>query len=364
MITIKDVAERCNVSIATVSNVINQNGKASEETTRLVQAAIKELNYTPNRVSKSNRLQKYRKIGVIMEELTTIFSMEMLNGITIASSESGFHIQLVNLQLNQFITPNFDYGTFQNSDKFQNIFRPALKELMDSDICGIIYVGAHPRNVSHIFPQMELPVSYVFCYTTSQDYCVNNDDYQGARLAVEHLIAHNHKRIAIVCGPINSIPAHRRLSGYQDALLEHGLTLYPDYILPGDWSVGSGYEAAKRLFSMDIRPSAVFCMNDIMAVGIYRYMAEHGFSIPDALSIAGFDGTFVLDYTIPPLCSVRTPFREMGYQSFLSILRQLNHLPKNEKEISAEHSNSILLPCSFIEGGSVGILCHTDSISS
>lgn len=343
MVTIKDVAVKSKVSIATVSNVINGNGKTTEETKQRVLNAIKELNYSPNRLSKKSKLQNMHTIGVITEELCTIFTTHMLNGICQSCNQYSYAVQMVNLQINPYLTPGIDYIDFQKSSCYKNILSNCLDILQPSKLTGIIYVGAHPRDVSDVLPDMDIPVSYVFCYTNSKDYCVNNDDHQGARMAVDYLVEHGHRKIGIICGPVNSIPTHRRLSGYQESLMNNHLTLYPEYIFSGDWSIQSGYRAAEHLFSMQDPPTAVFSMNDNMAIGVIKYMNHHSMRTPEELSLVGFDSTYLAEHASPSLTSIHTPFDEMGQLAVTAILEQCN----NKEYISSEEEHSILLPCTL-----------------
>ncbi|MDO4293808.1 MAG: LacI family DNA-binding transcriptional regulator [Eubacteriales bacterium] len=347
MITIKDIAEKCNVSTATVSNVLSGKEKSSEETKKRILAAAKELGYRPQRVHRGSHGTSRKCIGILAEELTTDFSLNMLNGISHACQELGFNMQLFNICFTDYQIPNFDYISFQNSDSYQSLLEKGIHTFLQNNVSGIIFMGAHPRSMKGLLPDLPVPIAYAFCYTDSTDYCLNSDDYQGAQLALQHLINLGHRRIAIVCGPINSVPTHRRLSGYQDTLLQNGLTLYPDYILSGDWSMESGAAAAERIFLMKERPSAVFCMSDEMAAGLMHYMSNNHFLIPEDLSVIGFDGREMVRYCQPSLCSIRQPFTQMGYQAVLAIHKQIS------KTLSTD-DNSILLPCHLIPGKSVG----------
>lgn len=342
MVTIRDVAERSHVSIATVSNVINGNGKVSQETRQRVLNVIEELNYIPNRLAKNLKTRSVHTIGVITEELTTLLTSAMLNGISSYCNQHSWSMQLCNLQLESCLTPTLDYCAFQQTPRFQNALNAALHTLLSSQMAGIIYIGAHPRDVSRLLPRMDIPLIYLFSYTDGETPYINTDFFQGAALATEHLIQKGHRRIALVCGPVNSIPAHQRLSGYQETLMKYGLTFYPEYILSGDWSIDSGYAAGRKILSMERLPTAALCMNDNMALGIIRYLRQQGRRVPEDLSIIGFDSTVLVDCIDPPLTSVHIPFFEMGRRAMEGILTQLS-----VKEPPGPGEAACLLPCTL-----------------
>lgn len=349
MATIKDIALECGVSTATVSNVLNRKGKASPETEQRILHIAEKLGYRPRGSISCRKAEIPKTMGILLEELNTEFSMHILNGISLFCHEAGYDMQLGNLHLNIPITPSFNYITFQNSEQYQFRLKNTLQSLTRHNVAGIIFVGAHPRSVKNLLPALSVPVSYAFCYTDHSDYCVNSDDYQGSCLAARRLIDNGHRRIAIICGPINSIPSHRRLSGYQDALLQNGLTLYPDYILPGDWSFESGKSAALRILELAERPTAVFCMCDSAAIGLMYGLSEKQVHVPDDVSVIGFNGETIAGYSYPSLCSIRQPFIQMGYQSARLLDQQITSNASSER-------NSILLPCEFMEGNSIASL--------
>lgn len=324
MVTIRDVAERSNVSIATVSNVINGNGKVSSETRQRVLHVIEELHYIPNRVARNLKTRNVHTIGIITEELTTRLTSAMLNGISSCCNLHSYSMQICNLQLESCLTPTLDYCSFQQTPHFRDALTAALHTLLASQVAGIIYIGAHPRDVSRLLPRMDIPLFYLFSYTDGETPYINTDFFQGAVLATEHLIRKGHRQIALICGPVNSIPAHQRLGGYQETLMKYGLTFYPEYILSGDWSIDSGYAAGRKILSMENLPTAALCMNDNMALGIIKYLQHQGRRVPEDLSVIGFDSTDLVECIDPPLTSVHVPYYEMGQKAVEGILAQLS----------------------------------------
>lgn len=347
MHTIRDVAKLAGVSIGTVSNVLNKQAKVSKETAQRVQEAIKQLNYTPNSFAKGLKSSQSHLIGILSEDITSFSSGYIIDGICEYCDAKDYSITLCNLGVNRKAMQgtHFFYKHLEESDAFKKNISGAVSVLSASQICGLIYIGTHPRDVSAVLPDLDIPVIYTYAYTSTGAYSINYDDYQGARLAMDYLIKNGNNRIALLCGPIDSVPAHKRLLGYQSALMEHHIQLYPDYIRQGDWHYASGYEECRKLLHMDKPPAAIFAMNDYMAFGAMNAALDLGYSIPNDLSICGFDNLEHSAYTRPALSTIELPLRKMGLLAVETLLGILEGNPPQEPEL--------LLPCLLKKRNSV-----------
>ena len=343
MNTINDVAKLAGVSIGTVSNVINKSKNVSHKTEERVKNAIKELNYMPNTIAKSLKTKQSHIIGVIAEDVGAFMSGKIIDGICDYCENYDYIINLCNLRVNSNVihTSDFSYKEIEESLSFRKNVENSLNVLMTSRVCGLIYIGVHPRDVGCILPHLDIPVIYTYAYTNNHDYCINYDDYQGAKLATEYLIEKGHERIALICGPINSVPAHKRMMGYQTCLMNHNIPLYPEYVRAGNWNYEDGYNQCLELLHLNNSPTAIFAMNDTMAYGAINAAIDNGYRVPEDISAHGFDNRELSAYTNPALTTVNLPLFEMGVNAARTLLDILNETPPKER--------GLLIPCSHVE---------------
>lgn len=222
MVTIKEIAKHCNVSIATVSNIINGKPNASKETKERVLQAIEELNYTPNYIAKNLKTRRTRTIGVFVEDITVFCAPEIIDGITKCCEEKGYHILLTNLRLYK------KFGdSYYDNEKFFQMVRREVKELIAKQVDGTVYVTAHERALKCLPENLTVPASMAYGYTKSEHYpSVVVDDKKGAYEIVNYVISMGHKNIGVITGKERSIHTHDRLLGYQKALYDHSFFLY------------------------------------------------------------------------------------------------------------------------------------------
>lgn len=347
MNTIHDVARLAGVSTATVSNVMNNSRKVSPNTIERVQNAIKELNYRPNTIAKSLKTNSSRVIGILAEDVSAFSSGDIIDGICEYCENHDYAINLCNLRVNRKVVqdPEFRYKELEETDSFRQSVRNNLDILLASRVCGLIYIGTHPRDVGHILPPLSIPVVYTYAYTKNNDYCINYDDYQGARLAVDYLIQNGHEQIALICGSVDSVPSHKRMLGYQSALMEHSLPFNPEYIKTGNWHYEEGYQHCMELLALKNPPSAIFAMSDLMAVGALKALHEQGLRIPEDISLHGFDNLQLAAFTTPALSTIELPLREMGLKTAQTMDSVLNE--------NAPAERGILIPCGHVVRESV-----------
>ncbi len=345
MITIHDVAKLAGVSIGTVSNVINQSNKVTPQTAEKVMDAIRELDYIPNTLAKSLKTNQSKVIGIIAEDVRAFSSGDIIDGICAFFETYDYAINLCNLRVNAKAGLSFSYKELEQSEDFKRSVKNAINILLTSRVCGLIYIGTHPRDVGNILPRLDIPVVYTYAYTKNKDYCINYDDYQGARLATEYLINMGHKKIAIICGTIDSVPSHKRMLGYQTSLMEHNLSLYPEYVRTGNWHYEDGYNQCLELLNLKNPPSAIFSMSDLMAFGAINAAADTGLSVPGDLSVHGFDNLEPTAYIRPELTTIALPLFDLGFTSAQTMLNILNN--------NAPDEHSILIPCSHVTRNTV-----------
>lgn len=331
----------CNVSIATVSNILNGKPNASKETRERVLKVIEELDYTPNYVAKNLKNKYTRTIGVLVEDMTVFCAPEIIDGITQGCEEQNYHILLTNLRL---------YKKFQDSyyknNKFFDIVTKEIRELLSKQVDGIIYVTAHERVLKCIPEELPVPAVMAYGYTESVKFpSVVVDDKNGAYAIVDYILNHGYTQIGVIAGKEESIHTHDRMVGYQKALYDHGVCFNPDIVVTGDWSRRSGYEFTDVLLEKGVE--AIFCMNDLMAGGVYDRLEELGLRVGKDIAVGGFDNRELSSYYKPPLTTIELPLHTIGHRACQTVIDLIEAGKKEEPrpagKIEFEEECSLLI---------------------
>ena len=318
MATIKELAKCCGVSVATVSNILNNKPGASDKTRKLVLEMAEQLNYTPNIVAKNLKMQKTRSIGVIAEDMTIFSIPDIIDGITDYCQKQEYQILLTNLRL--FKKYN---DTYYNKDDYYELVRQEIKKLMEKQVEGIIYVAAHERVIRCIPDNLPIPAVMAYGYSKSRKIpSVVVDDVNGAAEIVKYLLDHGHKKVGVITGKPDSLHAQARLVGYQQVLFQNKSLYDPGLVAEGAWTRESGYRCARELLDKGV--SAIFAMNDLMAGGVYDRVEELNKTIGAEISVAGYDDRELSGYYHPPLTTVRLPLHDIGYKASEWIIELLN----------------------------------------
>ena len=294
MPTIKEIARECGVSVATVSNIINDKGKVGEETKKRVLQVIQEMNYTPNIVAQNLKTKNTRSIGVIAEDMTVFALPDIIDGIT----------------------------EYYQDNIHRNIVQKEIQKLLSKQVEGIIYVASHERLINVIPADLPIPTVVAYGFTNKPEIpSVVVKDKGGAEQLVRYLISCGHKRIGVIAGKKESIHTQSRLEGYQSALFEANLLYDPGMIVYGEWDRESGYEHTEELVKRGA--TAIFCMNDFMAGGAYDRLDELGYTVGKNIAVAGFDNREMASYEKPELTTMGLPLHDIGYCASEVILKLL-----------------------------------------
>ena len=326
MATIKEIAKACNVSIATVSNILNGKPGASEATRSLVLKTVEKMDYTPNYVAKNLKMKNTRSIGVIAEDMTIFSIPDIIDGITEYCQEIDYQILLTNMRL--FKKYN---DVYYSKEDYYGLVKQEIRKLMAKQVEGIIYVTAHER-IMHCIPD-NLPIPAVMAYGYTQSGKVPSvvvDDEHGAYEAVQYLIGQGHRRIGVITGKSDSLHMQARRVGYQKALRDNGLLYEPELVYYGDWNRETGYKGAGVLFERKV--TAIFCMNDIMAGGVYDWADEMKKKIPEEISVVGYDNRELSSYYKPPLTTITLPLHDIGYRAAEVMIEMLDGKISSQKE--------------------------------
>jgi len=313
--SIKDVARRARVSIASVSRVMNGQPTVREETRNRVLAAVQSLNYVPHVGARSLITQKTNVVGVLLPDLHGEFFSELIRGLDGLARDRKRQLLLSSV-----------HG---QADEMAAALR-ALRGKVD----GLVVMSPHVdaellrRNLPSALPIVLLnsPADGIGCSTFTID------SYRGARAATKHLAARGCRRIAHLAGPSGNWDADQRLRGYKDEMKKSrpGVRLE---ILPGDFTQAAGYEAGQKLAASRERPDAVFAANDVLAIGCLLAFREAGVRVPEDVAVAGFDDIPLASLVSPALTTVRVHIAELGRSAMEHLLVHLAD-PKGTKPVS------------------------------
>jgi LacI family transcriptional regulator len=295
MATIRDVARLAGVSVATVSRVLNQNGYVNKETEQKVRRAIEQLRYEPNAVARGLAGKQTGTIALILPDITNPFFPEMARGVEDAAQAQGYTVILCNSD---------DQGQKEKS---------YIEMLRKKYIDGIIFAS---NTLGHEdVEQMRsnnIPL-VVLDRAPTRQLCsvIRSQNYEGAKLAVRHLLDVGCRKIAHIYGPQELITAKKRLLGYEETVM-HFPWYTPSLMVPGHFRVDGGFDAVKELLKRHPDVDGIFCGNDLMAVGALKALYQLGVRVPEDVALIGFDGIGLTELTQPELSTVAQPIYEMG----------------------------------------------------
>jgi LacI family transcriptional regulator len=319
MSSLTDVAKRAQVSIATVSRVINNSDKVVPETRDVVHRAMKELGYKPNRVARRLRQKggKRHLLGLIIPDIQNPFFAEIARGVEDVAYANEFAVMLCNSDENQ--KKEQFYLDVMCAESVDGIILPPLSE-RDAAVLKLVESG--------------LPIVTVDRSLTNASIDkVEVDNRRGAYEATEYLIKRGHKRIGLITGRMNISTSRERRQGYDDAIADNGLAAQPEYIRGGDFKQASGRALAEELLALPSRPSALFVLNNLMAVGALEAIHARKLRIPEDVALIGFDDLPWAEALDPPLTVVRQPAYEVGRSAAELLLKRLGDPKRPETHL-------------------------------
>ncbi|PFG42347.1 LacI family transcriptional regulator [Isoptericola jiangsuensis] len=298
---IRQVAQLAGVSHMTVSRVLNDHPNIREATRRRVEDAIEQLGYRPSMTARALATQRSNRIGVLVESATTFGPTSTLYAVESAARASGYEVSSVFLQAGAKITP-----------------QEAVDHLVALGIDALCVVAPRSSSIADLRRiAVGVPVLVVKPDKDPTFLTVTVDQRAGTALAVDHLVALGHRDILHLAGPLDWLDARARERAFHARAKSWGVRERP--IVVGDWSADFAYEFARGIRELPDY-TAVFVANDDMAVGLVHGLHERGFSVPDDLSVVGFDDIPLARHVIPPLTTVRQNFAALGV-SVVEVLR-------------------------------------------
>lgn len=345
MVTLKEIAQHCDVSITTVSNILNgKQKKVSDETRRRVLNAMEELGYHPNYFAQGLRRQKTQTVGIIAEDVAQFTTPDIIEGIMEYCETKRYRVLLQNLRL----YARWKDQWYDNEKLVKTVFEPAAKELLSIKVDGIIYVAGHARKI-HYFPgNIEVPAVLAYCHSDKNVSSVEVDDEQGGYAMTKYILDQGHTRIGVISGRADNIHASKRLLGYQKALFDSGILYNPNWIQYGDWEPDKAYALTKELLASGV--SAIFCMSDWMAGAAYNCINDCGLKVGQDISVVGFDNERAAKWYVPKLTSCRLPLREIGNEAAKILLEHIEGQEDAQEEQRPVHLN---IPCEPVIRNSV-----------
>lgn len=313
--TIYDVAREANVSIATVSKVINNTGRIGEKTRQRVLQVMKELDYQPSLVASALTGKSTYSIGLLIPDLANPFFAELARSIEDRGHELGYSIVMCST----------DYRPEKES-KYISL-------LKQKSVDGFILASGFQNDaVIRDLLNLKIPIAVLArdVSTVSVD-TVTVDDFIGGYNATQHLLDLGHQQIGAI--QLNLEVGRERTRGYRHALQENGLEYDEKYVLFGPSSVEGGKQMGLKMLQAAERPTAIFAGNDLVAIGIIQAARELGLSIPDDVSVVGYDNTILAAISNPPLTTVAQPFHDMGRQVMDLLIEEIKGEKKGKKRV-------------------------------
>lgn len=293
-VSLRDVAKAAKVSVGTVSNVLNRPEVVAPETLARVQATIKELGFVPNGFARHLRSGQSRTLGLIVPDVANPFFTEVARGVEDAASKRDYAVFLCNSD-----------ESATKEDRYVNV-------LIQQQVRGVLITPADMKSDRlEVMRERGIAVTLLDREIKGRKQCsVSVDDVHGGQLAIEYLAGLGHKNIAWVCGPESIPQVADRGAGVTKAAKVAGAKI--ETIRVSLMNAAKGEEAAKRILELDVMPTAIFCANDLLALGVMRALIANKVRIPEQVSVLGYDNIEFAPSAAVPLSSIAQPSYQMG----------------------------------------------------
>lgn len=304
--SIKDIARLAQVAPSTVSRALAGSDRISDDTRRRVQTIAQELGYTPSQAARSLVTGASQSIAVVAPSLADPFLAAVMAGIERESLAAGYHLVVA--------------STSGDAGREIEGVRMVLGQQPD----GLIVLSSRAgKAYQEVLPGLDIPVVFVNSdQPGEQVFSIATDNEHGGWLATRHLLDLGHRGIAYLGGPAQGRSQQARAAGYRRALQEAGLGFDPQRMLAGDGSIAAGRRALVELTGQPLaqRPTAIFCYNDLSALGLLAEAHRQGLRLPDQLSVVGFDNVPYAELSLPPLTTVDQRKEELGRLAVITVL--------------------------------------------
>lgn len=330
--TIKDVADRAGVSIATVSRVINGATIVSEKSRRRVLAAIEELDFKPSQIARNLVMKTTNTIGVIVPALSNQFTGGILNGIEEKSSSCGYDIMVCGTG-----------GVMEKERRYLELFQ-------ERQVAGIVFMGwqLKPETVQVI---NRLSTQVIMMNRNASGLTVPTvsiDNFRAAYQMTNYLISKGHRKIAFFRNSVDiDACGVEQYSGFERALAEAGMEIDRSLVKYGEFSEEQSYRLMVEMIERGDLPTAVFATSDIMAIGVINALKDRGYNVPEDVSVVGFNDVEMASSYRPALTVIHQPLRAMGVEAVKMIIDSRNK--KEEGRDTENDGRTVILPHKLIE---------------
>jgi DNA-binding LacI/PurR family transcriptional regulator len=298
-VSIRDVAKRAGVSIATVSRAVNNISTVNAELAERVWKAIEEIGYLPNTQARALVSGRSRMLGLIVSEITNPFFPELVQEFENLAVAQGYEVLIG--------STNYDPARTES----------LIRRMMQRNVDGVAVMtfGIEEELVQKLV-EREFPLVFVDAGPDLPNIRVLKVDYaEGIRQAVQHLAALGHRQIAFISGPLHLRSATARRDAFRSSMAELGLTVPHDHIVEGTHTMEGGKEAADKLLALPHLPTAIMCSNDMTAIGVLHALHRTTHRVPDDISVVGFDDIHLAQFMLPPLTTVQMSCTQLAAAS-------------------------------------------------
>ena len=326
---IKDIAKKCNLSVATISRVINNDPKVADSTRKKVLSVIDKYKFVPNITGRSLRTQKSNKILVLLPTMSNQFYSEIIQGIEETAEEKGYAIlvAVTNLQEHQEI-------------KYLHMLR--MKHV---DGCISLFNTIDADSIS----SLAKTYPFVQCCEPTMGADVSSveiNNRQAVYDVVNQFIQKGHKTIGMISGDYYKTSELGRETGYKEALRDNGLVFEKSLLVKNFYRYEDGSVGAKKIMAHNPKPTAIVCASDSLALGATSYLKSQGYTVGKDVCVMGFDNTAITTYTSPTISSIGQPRYDLGKESFKLLYEKLENINSTNKKI--------ILPYQIIHRESTG----------
>jgi DNA-binding LacI/PurR family transcriptional regulator len=305
--SIKDIARLANVSHSTVSRALHHSSLVNAETAERIRRIAADSRYRPSAVARSLVMRRTNTLGVVVTSIADPFVAEVVGGIEETANVHGYSVILAN----------------SNGDAQREI--DVVRSFEERRVDGIVVTSSRVGAAyAPLLAQIQVPVVLLNSQHPCQPvYAVMIANLDASRQAVRYLLELGHRRIAYVGDRFGRESDTERFSGYRATLDDAGIPFQPEFVMHGDGMPEGGAQAMDRLLGLPELPTAVFCYNDMTAIGALKSIRVHGLHVPGDISIVGFDDLYLAQYLEPPLTTMRQPKHEMGRMATDTVLQLL-----------------------------------------
>jgi LacI family transcriptional regulator len=295
-VSIRDVAKRAGVSIATVSRAVNRIPSVDTELAKRVWKAVDEVGYLPNTQARALVSGRSRMLGLVVSEITNPFFPELVQEFENLAVAQGYEVMIG--------STNYD------SVRTESLIRRMLQRNVDG--VAVMTFGIEEDLVQRLVDR-EFPLVFVDAGPRLPNLRVLKVDYgEGIRQAVQHLAALGHRRIAFISGPLRLRSAVARRDAFLKSMGELGLSVPAEHMVEGDHTMEGGMEAMERLTALSELPTAVLCSNDMTAIGVLHALFRTAYNVPQDISVVGYDDIHLVQFMLPPLTTVQMSCKDLA----------------------------------------------------